>query len=218
MSEETQQPALPASRVATRPGASGAPAQRRRLYQRHLLLLLGVGGAMVAFDLYTSPGMQWAHFLIFPWFLVFILHTIGLASRGYTVGELLIPPRAKAVREVYTTALDYELVRSRQLHDGIRNAAAPLREGDSALADEVVAAADELVSTVERMVTAVRANGEMLDGSTSRQLVEAQQALATLDQLHRDLIRTDVLETPRDDLSLETLRERTQALRALIKE
>jgi hypothetical protein len=75
VTEENGQTSLPTARVATRPGASGIAEHRRRLYQRHLLIFLAVNGGLLAADWFTSPGLQWGHFLVVPWFLVFLLHT-----------------------------------------------------------------------------------------------------------------------------------------------
>lgn len=214
MTDEAGKAELPRARVATRPGASGVAEHRRGLYQRHVLLFLVVNGPLIAADLLTSPGLQWAYFLSFPWFLIFLLHTVGLASRGYSLGELLIPPRRKPLAEVYTTPLDYELVRSRQLRDGVVSAAAALPEAaGSELADRAVQAADDVVGALETLVAEVRSG----DGGEPSQamLSEAREALAALDQLHQDLIRLEVLDVEPDDGSVKDVEERAAALRQL---
>jgi hypothetical protein len=156
--EETQPAPVPKSRVATRPGPSGLAEHRRRIYQRHLLAFAAVCAVLIAIDQVTTPGIQWAYYPIAPWLLVFALHTAGLLSRGYSIGELLIPPRQAPIKDVYTVPLDYELVRSRQLHDGINNVAHAVRERDRQLADDAVAAADKLLDAMEKLVA--RARGE----------------------------------------------------------
>ena len=206
VTDEAQKPELPTARVATRPGASGAAAKRRRIYQRHLLLFAAVCAALLAFDNYTSPGIQWAHFLLVPWGLIFLLHTLGLKSRGYSFGEMLIPPRQKPVKEVYTVPLDYELVRARQLRDGLFRAAGAL--GDRALADRAIAAAADLVQAVEAMVTSSRAGNP----ATDSQVPEAQAALKTLDDLHVGILRLEVLDDSENALPIEAVEERAKAL------
>jgi hypothetical protein len=216
MAEETKTPALPTARVAARPGASGVSEKRRRIYQGHLLLFLVVATGLVALDLYTSPAVQWAHFLIVPWLLVFLLHSAGLKSRGYSVAEMLIPPRRKPVKEVYTTPLDYELIRARQLRDGVANAAAAVRNSKSQLADEAEAAADRLVSTVENVVATARSQKYHRDERAEKMVPETQAALDVLDQLHRGLLKLEVLSEPEEELPLEAVEDQTEALRKLV--
>jgi len=208
VTEEARLPELPSARVATRPGAGGVAEQRRRIYQRHLLLFLVVGAALIAADLYTSPQIQWAYFVMVPWGLVFLLHSLGLKSRGYSFAEMLIPPRQRPVKEVYTVPLDYELVRARQLRDGVANAAGAVRHKDAALADKAVAAADGLVAAVEAVVVSLRGEGQAAD----KQVPSAQAAVDALDELHEGLLKVGVLEEPGDVVPIDVVNERAQAL------
>lgn len=217
VTEERQQPALRKERVATRPGAGGVAERRRRLYQGHLLIFLVVNGGLIAADYLTSPGMQWAHFFVFLWCLLFLLHTLGLKSRGFSWIELFVPPRKKPVAAVYTTPLDYELVRSRQLRDGVANAAASIRTKHAALAEQAVAAADELVSAVEGVVAAARAQKYRPDEQAQRLVPEAQAALQALDRLHQSLIGVNVLDESADEVPIDAVNERVGALRALAR-
>ncbi len=212
MTEDTLPPALPSERVATRPGAGGVAEKRRRIYQRHLLLFLGLGGALVGADLYTSPGLQWAHFPLVPWFLVLALHTVGLKSRGYSLFELFIPPRQPKVREVYTVPLDYELVRTRQLRDGVATAAAALRSSHPDFAQQAVEVADELVQTMEKVVAAVRGTAGSSDDKARALSATAQAALEALDSLHQGIVAVEVLEGEVDGAPVEAVRERARAL------
>lgn len=216
LAEENGQTALPTARVATRPGASGIAEHRRRLYQRHLLLFLAVNGGLLAADWLTSPGLQWGHFLAVPWGLIFLLHTTGLKSRGYSFGELLIPPRDPPVREVYTVPLDYELVRARQLRDGVVTAAAALREKNRELSESAVAAADDLLAATEGAVQSVRGARTQQEEEAQKLLPETQAALEVLDTLHQDLVRMEVLEGPQETGSIEAVRERAAALKQAI--
>jgi hypothetical protein len=216
VTEEKGQNSLPTARVATRPGASGIAEHRRRLYQRHLLVFLAVNGTLLAADWFTSPGLQWGHFLAAPWLIVFVLHTLGLKSRGYSFGELFIPPRAPPVREVYTVPLDYELVRARQLRDGIATAAAALREVKRELSESAVAAADELLAATEGMVRSVRAAKTRKDEQAQKLVPEAHAALEVLDRLHQDLIRMEVMEDTPETAAIEPVRERAASLRQLV--
>ncbi len=216
MTEETRSVALPSERVATRPGAGGVAEKRRRIYQRHLLLFLAVGAALIGTDLYTSPGLQWAHFPMVPWFLLIALHTIGLKSRGYSLFELFIPPRQPKVREVYTVPLDYELVRARQLRDGVTNSAAAVRDSHPDLAQQAVEAADELAGIMERLVAAVRAGAGSSDERAKELAPAAQAAVEALGSLHRDLVAAEVLEEETGSAAVEAVRERAQALQQAI--
>jgi hypothetical protein len=215
VTEEIQGSSLPTARVATRPGISGIAEHRRRLYQRHLLLFLAVNGGLLALDQLTSPGIQWAHFLAVPWSLVFLAHTTGLKSRGYSFLELFIPPRTPPVKQVYTIPLDYELVRARQLRDGVVSAAAPLREDNSELADSAVKAADDLLAATESMIAAARSEKYRQDKRDEKLVPEAQKSLEALDKLHEELISVEVSEASPESISLERLLERTEALRGL---
>lgn len=215
MTEETQQPAVPTARVATRPGTSGVAGTRRRIYQRHLLLFLAVCAGFIAIDQVTSPGVQWAFYPIVPWMLIFVLHTLGLLGRGYSVGELLIPPRQMPVKDVYTVPLDYELVRARQLHDGIVNAAHSVRDQDAELADSAVAAADDLIHAMESLVERAHAEKYRSDDQAKKLVPAAQDALAALDALHRGMLRNLVLEEETPDVPVNTVVEQTVAIRQL---
>lgn len=209
MTEEARLPDLPSARVATRPGAGGVAEQRRRIYQRHLLLFLVVGAALVAADLYTSPQIQWAYFVMVPWGLVFFLHSFGLKSRGYSIAEMLIPPRQRPVKEVYPVPLDYELVRARQLRDGIANAAGAVRDKDPALADKAVAAADGLVAAVEAVVASFREEDQ---AAAVEPVPSAQAAVDALGELHEGLLKVSVLEEPGDVVPIDIVNERAQEL------
>ncbi len=212
MVEESQQPALPSARVATRPGVGGVAEKRRRIYQRHLLLFLAFGAALIGADLYTSPGVQWAHFPMVPWFLLFALHTIGLKSRGYSLFEMFIPPRKPKVREVYTVPLDYELVRTRQLRDGVANAAAALRGSNPEFAQQAVEAATELAEIMERLVAGIRSGEGSANERAAKLAPAAQEALEALDGLHQGLIGAEVLEAEVNGAALDAVRERARAL------
>ena len=217
VTEENQQPQLLEERVATRPGTGGVAEHRRRLYQRHLFIFIVVNGGLIAADQLTSPGMQWAHFFVFLWCLLFLLHTVGLKSRGFSWAELFIPPRAKPVAAVYTTPLDYELVRSRQLRDGVANAGAAIRDKHTALADSAVAAADQLVAVLETLVTAARAKKYRTDEQAQTLLPEARAALEALDRLHQSLIGVEVLDESADQVPVEAVNERVEAMRGLTR-
>ncbi len=214
MSEETQQPPVPDARVATRPGASELSEHRRRIYQRHLLLFLALAIGVITVDQITSPGIQWAHFPLVPLFLVLLLHTVGLLSRGYSVAELLIPPRSRPVKAVYTVPLDYELVRARQLHDGVNNVANAVRSQNSELADGAVAAATQLLEALERLADSPRGRRYRIDGDDDGLAPEVQDALDDLDRLHRELLRFELLEGGAD-VSIESVKERAGAVREL---
>lgn len=212
MVEEPGAPEIPKARVATQPGASGVSEKRRRIYQLHLLVFLAVNIGLIALDLYTSPDIQWAYFVTVPWFLVFLVHTLGLKSRGYSVGEMLIPPRPRPVSEVYTTPLDYELIRARQLRDGVANAVAAVETAGNQRPDRAMAAADKLVAAVENAVTLARQQNYR-KAERSEQLVPAVQgALETLDQLHRGLLKLVVLEAEDEELPVAAVEEQAQAL------
>ncbi len=215
MEEETRAPAIPTARVATRPGTSGVSEKRRRIYQGHLLAFLAINAGVLALDLYTSPGIQWGYFLTVPWFLVFLLHSIGLKSRGYSVGEMLIPPRHKPVRAVYTTPLDYELIRARQLRDGIANAAAAARTAGNPLADPALAAADNLVAAIQGIVTSAREKKYRQDEQSEKLIPAAQASIEALDQLHRRLLRVVVLEEKDEELLVQTIEEQAENLAKL---
>lgn len=212
MEEETHTPTTPAARVATRPGASGVSEKRRRIYQAHLLAFLLVNFGVLALDYYTSPGIQWGYFLTVPWALLFLLHSVGLKSRGYSIGEMLIPPRTIPVRDVYTTPLDYELIRARQLRDGIANAVAAAKTAGNQVADQALAVADTLLAAVERAVRSLREQEHPQSEQSEQLLPAAQAAIEALDYLHRSLLRTVVLEEEDVELPLQAVEERTEGL------
>ena len=216
MTEEVQQPAVPTARVATRPGPSGVAEHRRRIYQRHLLVFLAVCIALIAADQATSPGVQWAFYPVVPWLLIFVLHTIGLLSRGYSIIELLIPPRRLPVKDVYTTPLDYELVRSRQLHDGIAKIADAVRLQDADLADGAVAAAKALLDAMESLVTHARSQTYRADDQAKKLVPPAQEAVAALDGVHRALLKVQMLEEPVEQVPVEAANEQASAVRNLV--
>jgi hypothetical protein len=206
---------VPTARVATRPGPSGVAEHRRRLYQRHLLLFLTVCGLISAADWLTSPGFQWAYFLVVPWFLVFLIHSLALKSRGYSVGEMVIPPRATPAKEVYTVLLDYELVRTRQIRDGVFSSSGALR--DRPVAEAALAAADDLVSAVEALVAASRNKKYHADEQAKKLVPKAQEALEALDALHRGLLKTEIL-SDETELPVDAVRGRAAELRKLAGE
>lgn len=214
MTEETQQPEVPAARVATRPGSSGLAEHRRRIFQRHLLVFLALATGLIAVDQITSPGIQWAHFPVVPLALVLLLHIAGLLSRGYSVFELLIPPRHRPVKDVYTVPLDYELVRARQLHDGVNNVAHAVRARDSNLADQAVAAADELLAALEGLATSERGERYRANGHDDGLAPEVQGAVEALDRLHRGLLKFELLEGEQE-VPTDPVKERAAAVRAL---
>ncbi len=216
MTEESPGASLPTARVATRPGASSLAEHRRRIYQRHLLVFLAVNVGLVAADLLTAPGLQWAHFLAFPWLLLFLVHTAGLKSRGHSFAELLIPPRDAPVRDVYTVPLDYELVRARQLRDGVVTAAAALRDRNRQLADSAAAAADGLLAATESAIASVRGAKHRGDERAAKLEPHAQAALDALDRLHQDLISVAVSEDPVETVALDSVQERTEDLRKAV--
>jgi hypothetical protein len=208
---------IPAARVATRPAPGGLAERRRRLYQRHLIVFLGACAGLVALDVVTSPGVQWAHFLATPWLLVFVFHTLGLKSRGYTLGELFTPPRAAPVKDVYTVPLDYELVRSRQLRDGVSNVVNAVRAKDAALADDALAAVDELIGAMEGLVSASRGEKYRAAERAQKLVPEARAAVTALDELHQGLLRVVLEQAAGDAVPLQAVRERAAALRGLAK-
>jgi hypothetical protein len=216
VTEEAQQPAVPTARVATRPGPSGVAERRRRIYQRHLLVLLAVFIALIAADQATSPGVQWAFYPIVPWLLIFVLHTVGLLGRGYSIIELLLPPRRLPVKDVYTTPLDYELVRSRQLHDGITKIADAVRPKDAELADGAVAAAKALLDAMESLVEHARSQTYRADDQAKKLVAPAQDAVAALDGVHRGLLKVQMLEEPVDQVPVEAVNEQASAVRHLV--
>lgn len=215
MEEETRAPAIPAARVATRPGTSGVSEKRRRIYQAHLLAFLALNAGVIALDLYISPGVQWGYFLTVPWLILFLLHSLGLKSRGYSVAEMLIPPRNKPIREVYTVPLDYELVRARQLRDGIANAVAAAQTAGDQRVDQALAATDRLVAAMESTVTLTRQQKYRWAEQSENVLPAAQAAIEALDLLHRTLLRQVVLDDQPEQLPLQTVEERAEALEKL---
>lgn len=212
--EGKEGPSLRQDRVAGRPGASGVAERRRRLYQRHLFLFLAVAGGLGALDYFVlAPGLDFVHFLLFPWFLLLLVHTLGLMSRGYSVIELLIPPRRPPVREVYDTPLDYELVRSRQLRDGVVSAAAAIRQLHGEFVDRAITAADELAAAVEQAVADARRADQGTDEPGAELAPRIQEALTDLDRLHSEIIRVEVHGGDPDPAAVEAIEEQTEDIR-----
>lgn len=216
MTEESQPTVYSKARVATRQGGGGgASEERRRRFQNHLLLFLVVNSGVAAADYIAvaPPGIQWAQWLVMPWLFIFAIHLLGLKSRGFTWVELIVPPRKRVIKEVYTQPLEYEVVRARQLRDGITGSAASIRDQHPEVADAAVAAANELLDAVEKMV-----KGTLDDGSNAeaeKLVPEAQQALEAFDALHEALIRADVQEGPPESIPIDGVKERAAQIRGL---
>ncbi len=202
-------------RVVVRQHAAGAGESRRRIFQRHLILYLVVNVGVVFLDhsVIAPFGIQWAQWIAVPWTLLFALHMVGLKSRGYSWGELLTPPRVEPPEEEYTDPLEYEVIRARQLHDGVASAAAAVRSDSADVAEAAVSAADDLLAAVEQRATAIRATG---DGDAVEAAVpDFRAALDTLDALHDSLIAMDVLGEDGEKVPIEAVRERVRRLRKL---
>lgn len=186
--------------------------KRRRIYQSHLLIFLAVNTGLIALDVVTSPGVQWGYYITVPWFLVFLLHSLGLKSRGYSIGEMFIPPRNRPVSEVYTTPLDYELIRARQLRDGIANAVAASETAGHPPSERAMAAADKLVAAIESAVTEARQQNYRTADRSEQLVPVAQSALEALDELHRALLKLVVLETEGVDLPVQDVEEQAEVM------
>lgn len=216
MTKDSRQNATAQPRVATRRGVGGHAERRRRTFQIHLLAFLAGNLAVAAIDAFViaPPNVQWAQWFITPWAFVFLLHVLGLKSRGFTWGELVIPPKEPEIREIYTAPLEYEVIRARQLRDGVSSAAASVRDSHPELADAALAAADALVEAVEELM-AMTSSGGRTQRATEL-LPETQAALTALDELHRGLIGIGVLDAPAESVPIEPARERTDALRSRV--
>lgn len=207
-------------RVVTRRQAGGAGEGRLRTYQRHLALFVLVNGLGVGADLFTRPGLQFWHWVLAFWGLAFLAHTLGLISRGYTVGDLLTRARPPERIEEDAPPLEYELIKSRQLRDGVTRTAAAVREREPRVVDDAVQAADELQAGVEELVTAARAAGATGDdegGGRVRSSLET--ALERLDELHEGLLRASVFEVPAEEaLAADPAHRHAESLRELAQE
>ena len=215
--EARKSPAIAGSRVATHQGVGGHAEQRRRTFQKHLLIFLVAGIGIAAIDAFViaPPNVQWAQWFIIPWTFVFSLHVLGLKSRGFSWVELVAPPKDAAIKEVYTAPLQYEVVRARQLRDGLTNAAASIRDSHPELADAASAAADELLAAVEHIYSA--SSGDPAGGSADQLVPDAQAALTALDELHYALLRVGVLDDSPEVTEIDSVKERTESIRGLAR-
>jgi hypothetical protein len=125
---------------------------------------------------------------------------------------MLIPPRTKPVSEVYTTPLDYELIRARQLRDGVANAVAAAETAGTKPPDRAMEAADKLVAVIENAVTLARQQSYRKDERSERLVPAVQAALEALDQLHRGLLKLVVLEAEGEELPVAAVEEQAEAL------
>ena len=212
MTEDTDLPALTDARVTTRRGASGATEVRRRFFQRHLLLYLAGNLGIIGLDVaVVAPrGMQWAWWVVVPWTLVFTIHFVGLKARGYSLGEMFIPPRVEPLEEDYPVPLDYDLVRARQMFDGIEKSTASLSHAHPEAAREALSAAQALVSAVEAIVASAREQG---GAAVERVMSDVEDAIDALEELHEAVIGVGVLEEPAADLPIQSVREKAEELR-----
>lgn len=215
VTEETDTPALTDARVVTRRGASGAAVARRRFFQRHLLLYLAGNLGVIALDVaaVAPPGMQWAWWVVVPWTLVFAIHFVGLKARGYSLGEMFIPPRVEPLGEDYPVPLDYELVRARQMFDGIEGSTASLSHAHPEAAREALDAARALVAAIEAVVAAARVQDEAI---AERVMGDVEDAIDALEELHEAVIGVDVLDEPAADLPIQDVREKAESLRHIM--
>lgn len=213
--EETDTTALNTTRVVTRTGVSKASAQRRRLFQRHLIAFLSaiLGSLVLDYTVVAPPGLQWAWWVITPWTIVFAIHFVGLKGRGYSIGEMLTPPRTQVSEEDYPVTLDYEIVRARQLRDGIERAANSVAKSHGKAAAQAVDAADALLAKLESVVANARASGS--EEQIQQALPEAQTAIEALDSMHEALIAVEVMEEPIDILPTDEIKTREEALARL---
>ena len=213
--EQTDTTALDTARVVTRTGVSRASAQRRRLFQRHLIAFLAavLGSLVLDYMVVAPPGLQWAWWVITPWTLVFAIHFVGLKGRGYSIGELLTPPRTEVSEEDYPFPLDYEIVRARQLRDGIERAANSVAQSHGKPAARAVDAADALLAKLESVVANARASGS--EERIEQTVPEARAAVEALDELHEALIAVEVLEESVDVLPVEEVEDCEEALEKL---
>ncbi len=208
------QPANP--RVVTRRQVGGMAQKRRKAFHKHLLLFLGANLAAGALDVWQSPRLDWAYWVLIFWGMLFLFHFFGLRSRGYSLGELFTPVKTEAPREEEAAPFDFELIRSRQLRDGIVSAAEAVRKLDGQLANDVVAAADHLLTAVEELLTKTREHADVGTAKTEGRLKpELRAAVDLLDELHAGLIAVDVLEDAADQVPIQQAREQAEALRKL---
>ncbi len=208
-------------RVATRQGVGGHSEERRRRFQAHLLLFLAVNMGLVGVDhlVLAPPGIQWAQWILIPWLFVFMTHILALKTRGFPWLELIVPPKKAVIKEVYTEPLAYEMVRSRQLRDGVAKAAEAVRAANPALADDAISAADELLDAAEKLVATVQARSDAEGagagaGADAQDVTELEAAVTELGQLHQGLIGVRVLEKPAEEVAIASVRERAGALRS----
>ena len=212
--ERLPEPASP--RVVTRREVGGMAQKRRKAFHRHLLLFLGANLAAGALDLWQSPRLDWAYWVLIFWGMLFLFHFYGLRSRGYSLGELFTPVKTEASRDEEAAPFDFELIRSRQLRDGIASAAEAVRKLDGQLANDAVAAADHLLTAVEELLTKTRERADAGTAKTEARLKpELRAAVDLLDELHVGLIAVGVLEDAADRVPIQQARERAEALRKL---
>ena len=221
VTEKTERAIGGPPRVATRQGVGGHSEERRRRFQAHLLLFLAVNMGLVGVDklVLAPPGIQWAQWILIPWLFVFLTHILALKTRGFPWLELIVPPKKAVIKEVYTEPLAYEMVRSRQLRDGVAKAAEAVRAANPALADDAISAADELLDAAEKLVAVVQARSEAEGtgagaGADAQDVTELQAALTELNELHQGLIGVRVLEKPAEEVAIASVRERAGALRS----
>ncbi|MEE8551301.1 MAG: 2TM domain-containing protein [Gemmatimonadota bacterium] len=190
--------------------------KRRKAFHKHLLLFLGANLAAGALDVWQSPRLDWAYWVLIFWGMLFLFHFFGLRSRGYSLGELFTPVKTEAPREEEAAPFDFELIRSRQLRDGIVSAAEAVRKLDGQLANDAVAAADHLLTAVEELLTKTRERADAGTAKTEGRLKpELRAAVDLLDELHAGLIAVDVLEDAADQVPIQQAREQAEALRKL---
>lgn len=206
-------------RVVARRQPSGAGHERRKTFQTHLWIFIGVNITTLAVDLMTQPGIQFWEWVAFFTGVILLLHAFGLISRGFTVGELLLPPRsAGAAIEEEGPPLQYELVKSRQVRDGVTRAAASLREQEPQLIDEAVQIAEALLAAVEALVPRARSTDLGADVA-ARAGTAVEEALERLDDLHAGLIRASVMdEPPEETLPMDAARAEVTRLRELTRQ
>ncbi len=215
LTEETGVSPVPDSRVVARRVVGGASAQRRRAFQKHVLAFLMVSLGIVALDVAVvkPQGLQWAWWLVVPWSIVFAIHLLGLKARGYSFYELFTPPKTEKAGEDYPVPLDYELVRARQLRDGIESSAASAAKAHPETAEQALAAADSLLAAIERLVASARGEGDSgSHGRAERLVPELREAVELLGDLHEGLIAQDVLDEPPQELPIAAVEQKSEAL------
>ena len=226
LTEETGASPLPPpatdSRVIAHRVVGGASSQRRRTFQKHLLAFLAVSLGAAALDVAVvePQGLQWAWWIVVPWAIVFAIHLLGLKARGYSFFDLLTPPKTEKVGEDYPVPLDHELVRARQLRDGVERSAASVAEANPETARQALAAADSLLGAIERLVASARGSeggegGEGDGGShgrAERLVPELREAVELLGNLHEGLIAQAVLDEPPQELPIAAVEHKSEAL------